>query len=227
MAMVAARGRGDGAREAWSSSAGESSVDMDDIFEEDEDGPELGPDLDMGERGELEELGEFLSDRALQNLTGSEDLTAVSFLEVRINTDDIVLRDLGARLPNLSELKLNSSNVLSFRDLGTSFASLTVLWLARSNVHELDGIGSLTSIKELYLAFNEVKDLSPMVACDSLEVLDLEGNQVEEISEAHFLVSCEFLSSLTLEGNPVSKLPRYRKEVRPGLGFRIQVGCRV
>jgi len=58
---------------------------------------------------------------------------------VRINTDDIVLRDLGARLPNLSELKLNSSNVLSFRDLGTSFASLTVLWLARSNVHELDG----------------------------------------------------------------------------------------
>ena len=28
------------------------------------------------------------------------------------------------------------------------------------------------------MAFNEVKDLSPMVACDSLEVLDLEGNQV-------------------------------------------------
>ena len=49
----------------------------------DEDGSELGPELDTEERGELEELGEFLSDRALQNLTGSEDLSAVSFLEVR------------------------------------------------------------------------------------------------------------------------------------------------
>ena len=227
-------------------------------LQNDEDGPELGPELRDDEPGELEELGEFLSDRALQNLTGSEDLNAVTFLEVppnilsalvrgyamqrrgslqqcllcarkgaglrscwvrwtarrgqrkprwaaegnaaaacapatvqvRIDTDDIVLRDLGARLPRLTELKMNSSNVRSFRDLGTSFGNLTVLWLARSNVLELDGVGSLTHIKELYLAFNEVADLSPLAGCEELEALDLEGNQVAAPADAHFLAAC-------------------------------------
>ena len=163
--------------------------------------------------GGLEEVGEFFSDAGLAELVGTQDVETVTFLEVRINAEEIVLRDLGLRLPNLSELKLNNSNVPSIRDLGTSFGNLTVLWLARSNVQELDGMSALLSIKEVYLAFNEVKDLSALVGCDTLEVLDLEGNAIADINEVGFLASCEKLSVLTLDGNPIANSASYRKDV--------------
>lgn len=169
--------------------------------------------LDNDDLGGLEEVGDFFSEARLEQLVGTDDVESVTFLEVRINTEEIVMRDLGMRLPNLSELKLNNSNVPSMRDLGTSFKNLTVLWLARSGVQELDGITGLLSIKEIYLAFNEVKDLSAMVGCDKLEVLDLEGNAIEDLGEIHFLASCECLTVITLEGNPIANAETYREEV--------------
>ena len=188
----------------------------DDYIPEDDEG---GSDDDgfFDEQGGLEEVGEFFSEARLEQLVGTNDVESVTFLEVRINTEEIMMRDLGMRLPNLSELKLNNSNVPSMRDLGTSFKNLTVIWLARSNVQELDGIGGLVAIKEIYLAFNEVKDLSAMVGCDTLEVLDLEGNAVGDPAEVHFLVSCENLTVLTLEGNPIANAEDYREDVLKNL----------
>jgi Leucine-rich repeat (LRR) protein len=52
---------------------------------------------------------------------------------------------------------------------------LKVLWLARSGLSDLDGIPSLTNLQELYLAYNEIQDISPCSMLDSLKVLDLEG----------------------------------------------------
>lgn len=127
------------------------------------------------------------------------------------------LAHTGLRLPNLSQLKLNNSNIPTVRDLGTSFTKLTVLWLSRCNVVEVDGISAFPSLKELYVAFNEVKDLSAVCSCDSLEVLDLEGNSVEDISEVYFLGSCLALSALTLEGNPVQGVKGYRRLILEAL----------
>lgn len=61
------------------------------------------------------------------------------------------------------------------RDLGSSFPVLRVLWMARCNLEDLDGVTAMNSLKELYLAYNDITDLSPLSMMDGLEVIDLEG----------------------------------------------------
>ncbi|KER32585.1 hypothetical protein T265_01454 [Opisthorchis viverrini] len=61
----------------------------------------------------------------------------------------------------------------------------------------------MKSISELYLAFNEITDLSPCLSLVLLEVLDLEGNLVGNRENLTYLKTCSKLSTLTLEGNPI------------------------
>ena len=166
-----------------SGQSNQSPPDSSDEFVADDDCEFDDDYYDPPDPGGLEEICDFFSEARLQQLVGTSDVESVTFLEVRINAEEIVMRDLGVRLPNLTEMKLNNSNITSFRDLGTAFKNLSVLWLARSNVQELDGISGLVSIKEIYLAFNEIKDLSALVGCDGLEVLDLEGNVIDDMGE--------------------------------------------
>jgi Leucine-rich repeat (LRR) protein len=39
----------------------------------------------------------------------------------------------------------------------------------------LDGIAALNNLQELYLAYNEISDLSPFSMLENLSILDLEG----------------------------------------------------
>jgi Leucine-rich repeat (LRR) protein len=59
--------------------------------------------------------------------------------------------------------------------LGTGFHHLTVLWMARCELKSLDGLGSMTLLKELYLAFNQIEELDILSQLEYLEILDLEG----------------------------------------------------
>ena len=61
------------------------------------------------------------------------------------------------------------------RDLGSCLDNLKVLWMARCGVEELDGLPSMTALRELYLAYNEVADISPCGMLEHLQILDLEG----------------------------------------------------
>lgn len=106
-----------------------------------------------------------------------------------------------------------------------------MLWLARCGLTDLDGIGSFPALKvglwcpglgrgcqakpwlsplppqELYVSFNNVSDLSPLCLLQQLEVLDLEGNSVEDLGQVRFLQLCPRLATLTLEGNLVCLRP--------------------
>ncbi|GAB1292892.1 Leucine-rich repeat-containing protein 56 [Apodemus speciosus] len=160
----------------------------------------------------------------------------------------------GSHLPNLTQLKLNHSCLGSLSgkeasvggkaqaelgqdssleavpqgqagDLGTSLGHLQVLWLARCGLTDLDGIGSFLALKELYVSYNNISDLSPLCLLEQLEVLDLEGNNVEDLGQMRYLQLCPRLATLTLEGNlvclkpdpgPCNKAPQdynYRAEV--------------
>jgi Leucine-rich repeat (LRR) protein len=44
----------------------------------------------------------------------------------------------------------------------------------------LSGINAFPQLKELYVSFNSISDLSPLYFHECIEVLDLEGNEVEE-----------------------------------------------
>ena len=67
-----------------------------------------------------------------------------------------------------------NSHVPCVRDLGTCLARVEVLWLPRCKLRDLDGLPALSSLRELYLAFNEVTDISLITMLSSLELLDLE-----------------------------------------------------
>ncbi|CAM9975131.1 unnamed protein product, partial [Ectocarpus sp. 13 AM-2016] len=118
---------------------------------------------------------------------------------------------LGTVLPLLTELRLERGSVLaSFRDLGSSLPNLRVLWLSACGVCHLDGVGALTGLEELYLAFNDVEDLTSIALHDRLEVLDLESNCVKDTEQAIHLGTCSRLWSLTLTANPVCRDLHYR-----------------
>ncbi|XP_006164507.1 leucine-rich repeat-containing protein 56 isoform X3 [Tupaia chinensis] len=183
----------------------------------------------LGNRGDShrEQLAEeYLSPARLQALAQVDDLRLVRVLEMSVDTRESSLRNFGVHLPNLSQLKLNGSRLGSLRDLGTSLGRLQVLWLARCGQADLDGISSFPVLKELYVSYNNIADLSPLCLLEQLEVLDLEGNSVDDLGQVRYLQLCPRLATLTLEGNlvclrpapgPSNKVPvdyNYRAEVR-------------
>uniref|UniRef100_A0A286XNX3 Leucine rich repeat containing 56 n=2 Tax=Cavia porcellus TaxID=10141 RepID=A0A286XNX3_CAVPO len=172
------------------------------------------------------QIEEPLSPVHLQALARVDDLQSVQVLEMCVDTREHSLGNFGVYLPNLSQLRLTGSRLDSLRDLGTSLSHLQVLWLARCGLTDLDGIGSFPALKEFYVSYNDISDLSPLCLLDQLEVLDLEGNSLEDLGQVRYLQLCPQLTTLILEGNlvclqpaagPASKAPgcyNYRSEVK-------------
>ncbi|KAF7254915.1 hypothetical protein EG68_08676 [Paragonimus skrjabini miyazakii] len=165
-----------------------------------------------------EVVDEYINEQTLRLISRRNDLNAVTFLEIRIDIDNVCCGNFGALLPNLRQLKLSNSRIPTIRDLGSSLNNLEILWMARCCLFCLDGLSSMSNITELYLAFNEISDLSPCVMLEVLEVLDLEGNVILEKSNLNFLKTCKRLNALTLLGNPFISLcggvKSYRQTVR-------------
>jgi hypothetical protein len=104
---------------------------------------------------------EFTAER-LRAISGEANLEDVRNLEIEVDTSQQSIAHLGELVPNLETLKLTNSRVDSFRDLGTRMRSLRIIWVTRCGITELDGIVALSALKELYIAFNDVSDLSPL-----------------------------------------------------------------
>ncbi|KAM4847046.1 leucine-rich repeat-containing protein 56 isoform 2-T3 [Thomomys bottae] len=151
-------------------------------------------------------MKEHLSPARL-DLAQVDDLQMVRVLEMCVDTRENSLGNFGVYLPNLNQLKLNGSHLTSLRDLGTSLGRLQVLWLARCGLSDLDGIGSLPALTELYVSYNNISDLSPLCLLEQLELLDLEGNSVDDLGQVRYLQLCPRLATLTLEGNLVCLRP--------------------
>lgn len=96
---------------------------------------------------------------------------------------------LGALMPLLSELRLERGSTLaSFRDLGSSLANLRVVWFPACGIRHLDGVGALSSLEELYLAFNDVEDLTSIALHDRLEVQGRATRSVVDLSAVWLMV---------------------------------------
>ncbi|KAJ3324496.1 hypothetical protein HDV06_006907 [Boothiomyces sp. JEL0866] len=70
-------------------------------------------------------------------------------------------------------------------------------------IEDLDGICSFINLKELYLAYNQISEISDLGRLEFLQVLDLESNNIRKLSELEYLVLCNNLQNLTTEGNPI------------------------
>lgn len=154
-----------------------------------------------------------LSEVALRQYTGTENLEAVRSLEMRVDVREVSASLIGERMPNLVELKLSGSRLSSLRELGTSLKHLEVLWVSRCGLTDLEGLSAFPALTELYASFNEIADLSAIGGVESLELLDLDSNSVAQLHQLNNLVGCDLLTSITLEGNPVEKDSRFREEL--------------
>lgn len=134
-------------------------------------------------------------------------------LELKVDCDEVAVHKFGSVCPNVIELKLNGSSIDSIRSLGTDWKQLEILWLVRTNLSEIDGISAFPSLKELYCAFNSVNNLSALMFHENIEVLDIEGNTLQDWDEIEYLRDCPKLFSVNFEGNPISKTSGYREKV--------------
>lgn len=82
-------------------------------------------------------------------------------------------------LSNLKELQLYYCNVESFRSLGTGW-KIRSLTIVGSTITDFSGISGFAFIEELYVPFNRIADLSQLSYHQTVKVLDLEGNCIEE-----------------------------------------------
>ena len=152
--------------------------------------------------------------RKLAKITDpEEDIANLSHLDISVDGKEHSIPRIGKLLPNLKSLKLNNSYMSGFRDLGTSLTYLRVLWAPRAGISDLDGISALPSLRELYISFNNVSDLTPLAMHERIQVLDLEGNCVEELDQLAQLGTCMELTSLSLSENPIAKIKEYRRVV--------------
>lgn len=150
--------------------------------------------------------GEF-TDEWMRTFTGNEDLSSVNSLELQVDaiTGTQRCEMIGELLPSLELLRLSESRIHTVRDLGTSLSNLKVLYLARCSLQDLGGVTNMPVLEELYVAFNDIKDLSPLWMHDALQVLDLEGNLLDDFEEVRTLQAVSTLRDLNLTMNPVCR----------------------
>merc|ERR1719311_1012283 len=162
----------------------------------------------------LRELDDGITPDFLQRHTGSDKLEEVDFIEMQVDavSGSQRVECLGEFMPNLLRLRLNQSAVCSIRDLGISYRELRVLSLRQSQLQDLGGIVALSVLEELYISFNDVRDLSPLCTHDALQVLDVEGNLVDDFEEIANLQTLSTLRELTVTANPVTRSEFFSRE---------------
>ena len=154
-------------------------------------------------------LKEF-TEETLSTLTGTDpqDFPTLHKLTLKVDLSLNSLQNLGFLLPNLRELKINCSKLSSLRDIGTSLVHLEVLWASRCGLQDLAGILMFQSLSELYVSFNSIRDLTDIGFLNTLQVLDLEGNEVDLANLEH-LQPLKELYSLNLAQNPIANIKEY------------------
>lgn len=165
-----------------------------------------------------------LNEKFLASALGGIDIDELALLpklELRVDTTCHSLQVTGEILSGLEYLKLNDSIIRSFRDLGNSFINVRVLHIARCELKEARGLNAFEQLEELYIAYNEIDELFDISFATHLQILDFEGNNVNDVHELWYLKRMPKLVDANFAGNPVSEkgLSYYQKiqEIVPGL----------
>ncbi|CAB3368166.1 Hypothetical predicted protein [Cloeon dipterum] len=149
----------------------------------------------------------------LQQVDDGTDFNAVKSLSLKLMVQDVSLQRLGFITPNLQQLILNGSFLLSLRELGTGMSQLIELRVASCSLRSLDGLSAFANLQELHAPHNPVADIWSCAALANLKVLDLSYTKVVNAKQTGFLGACIDLKALSLFGSPAASMVNYRKEV--------------
>ncbi len=101
---------------------------------------------------------------------------------------------------SVTELDLSGHQIAqtgNFSFLG----DLVILRLRGCGISSVEGLQSLTELRELDLSFNDIRDPTPLANLRRLETLDLSGNRLQTAS---YFEGWTWLKQLNLSGNDVS-----------------------
>ncbi|KAG9394854.1 Leucine Rich repeats (2 copies) [Carpediemonas membranifera] len=163
-------------------------------------------------------MDDLLSLEKLQQITGKTDLSAVTTLSTMMNANMMTMSAVGDMLPNLEKLSMSRSIIYSVSSLGSSFNSLTHLYIDRCHTKDLDGVEFLPNLTHLLASENEIEDLQPICMCNSLTLLDLRSNRIADPETLTFLTMPP-LKHVALANNPIqaSLGDRYEQTVQDNI----------
>ncbi|MDD4833123.1 MAG: protein kinase [Lutispora sp.] len=148
--------------------------------------------------------GGNLSDQQTIGVTFEESLIEQAVrLALSKNEDEKIMEE---ELLSLTELYVfgdkAAANEEMYRTYSDSFVANdgTVL---RGSIHSLNDVAKLKNIRRLYLAYQNISDLTPLSQLVSLEYIELKHNPIQDVSPLSQLVS---LNSLFLFDTNVSDL---------------------
>ena len=161
-----------------------------------------------------------IGEETLIRLTGTQDLSSVTSLRIRLDLNLQSTMDISDHLPRLTHLTLDESVIDSVRDLGTGLSNLLSLSLNRCGLKDLDGIRVLTNLQELSVAENCIADVAGLAMHEHITILNLSANKLCSFTFADDLNACPQLKALVLSKNFVATSPYYRDiiiHLLPGL----------
>ncbi|XP_059487060.1 leucine-rich repeat-containing protein 56 isoform X2 [Neocloeon triangulifer] len=155
----------------------------------------------------------FDMDALMEQIEDGTDFNEVKTISLKTLVQDTSLQRLGFLMPNLQQLILSGSYLLSLRELGTGMNHLTELRVDNCSLRSLDGLSALASLQELHAPHNPVADIWSCSVLPELKILNLSYTQVTNPSQAGFLAPCRSLQALSLFGSPAAGRSNYRSEI--------------
>lgn len=108
----------------------------------------------------------------------------------------------------LHHLSLAHNHIEVIQGLG--HLALRVLNLCHNKIKKIENLDTLKYLMTLNLAGNRVRSLEGLAGHDLLETIDLEDNEVIDVSEIEHIKLLRMLRDFNLLRNPIQELPDYR-----------------
>ncbi|XP_040584567.1 leucine-rich repeat and guanylate kinase domain-containing protein isoform X2 [Mesocricetus auratus] len=107
----------------------------------------------------------------------------------------------------LTHLSLAGNKITTINGLGT--LPIKVLCLSHNQIETITGLEELKALQKLDLSYNQISSLQGLENHDLLEVISLEGNKIEELSEIEYIEHLPILRVLNLLRNPIQNKSEY------------------
>ena len=139
-------------------------------------------------------------DRGIENLTGLEFATNLTYLNLRQNK----IGDISAlaNLTNLTRLYLSENNIRDISALA-NLTNLTDLNLWGNKIGNISVLARFTKLTSLSLAWNNIRDVSVLARLTKLTYLSLRNNKIGDISA---LANLTNLTKLYLNNNNIGDI---------------------
>lgn len=156
-------------------------------------------------------------DLSFNEIEEMADLSTHHYL-MKLNLDNNAIKEIKGlenckRLKNLSLAHNKIEKIQSLDHLPIQFLNL-----CHNQIKKIENIESLKQLKHINLSGNKVRSLKGLQEHDLLETIDIEDNEVIDISEIKYVKELDMLRKLNLLRNPIQELPDYRLSIL----YRIQ-----